>query len=254
VFYDPTTFFPQGVSFTTITDGILDGFRAAERDFGIRGRLIAAINRSESAVLARHLLEEVLAHRRDEVIGIGLDNLETSGPPERFVDAYRLAKQAGLHRTAHVAEHDPHARNVVTCLDHLQCDRLDHGYFILQDLAVVARCRDLGIAFTCSFTTSRRSWRAWRRRSIKAMHEAGLKMVLGADDPAMFPTTLAREFEIGRDKVGFDDDTLVRLCLNGVDAAWLDDGEKRALRQEFVRDIARLRAPATESRHAKANA
>ncbi|MBM3503863.1 MAG: hypothetical protein FJX65_08310 [Alphaproteobacteria bacterium] len=242
LFYDPTTFFPQGVSFATITDGLIEGFRAAERAYGIRSRLIAAINRAESAALARELLEIVIAERRDEILGIGLDNLETAGPPEKFAEAFAMARRAGLKRTAHTAEHDPHARNIVTCLDVLACDRLDHGYFILHDPAVVARCRDAGIHFTCSFTTSRRSWRAWRRRSIKAMHEAGLRLVLGADDPTMFPTTLAREFAIGRDKVGFSDQTLTQIALNGIDASWLDPGEKQSLRREFTREIARSRA------------
>src|SRR5699024_3550524 len=151
-----------------------EGIRRAERDFGMTGRLLAAIDRSGSGEAALEWVRTVVENPHEYVAGIGLDNLETAGPPERFAEAYRLAGQAGLRRTAHTSEHVPAAQNAVTCLDVLGCDRLDHGYFVLEDDAVVARMREEQVAFTVASTTSRRSWRPWRKASILAMIEAGL--------------------------------------------------------------------------------
>jgi adenosine deaminase len=148
-----------------------------------------------------------------------------------------MARRGGLHRTAHASEHAPTAQNVVTCLDALDCERIDHGYFVLQDDAVVAQCRDQGIFFTCIFTTSRRAWRPWRRASIKAMDAAGLRITLGADDPGMFPTSLAQEYRIAHADLGWDEAKLRAVCLTGIDASWMSDQEKQSMRQEFVRDI-----------------
>ena len=41
------------------------------------------------------MVEQVLEHRRDELIGLGMDGAEAPDPPEQFVDAYRLAGSGG---------------------------------------------------------------------------------------------------------------------------------------------------------------
>lgn len=214
-----------------------EGIRMAERDFGMTGRLIAAIDRSGSGEDALERVRTVVDHPHEYVAGIGLDNLETAGPPERFADAYRLAGQAGLGRTAHSSEHAPVAVNTVTCLDVLGCDRIDHGYFVLQDDDVVARVRDEQVPFTVISTTSRRSWRPWRRASIAAMLDAGLNVIPASDDPGMFPTTLAAEYRILADDLAVPAERLRAMALAGVEAAWLPPAEKAALRARFAAEL-----------------
>ena len=214
-----------------------DGIRMAERDFGMTGRMIAGIDRSKSGEHALHLVQQIVDNPHEYVVGIGLDNLETAGPPERFIDAYALAGAAGLKRTAHSSEHAPIAANTITCLDQLGCDRIDHGYFVLEDDAVVERVRADQTPFIVAFTTSRRSWRPWRQASIKAMLDAGLNVILSSDDPGMFPTTLAQEYEIASTALQLDKTSLRSMSLAGVEASWLDEPAKMLLRERFVREF-----------------
>jgi len=223
----------RGISYRTIADGLAQGLEAAAREFGTTARLIAGIDRSKSAALATAVVQEVVDYPTPHVVGIGLDNLETAGPPEQFIDAYELARTHGLRRTAHAGEHDPTARNVLSCLDVLNCQRIDHGYFVLEDADVIRRARDSGVPFTCIFTTSRRSWRPWRRESIRQMAGLGLPIVLASDDPALFPTTLADEYEIAVDVLDADAQLITELALRSLNAAWLDDDAKRAARRQF---------------------
>ncbi|MGY4856461.1 adenosine deaminase family protein [Cryobacterium sp. AP23] len=214
-----------------------DGIRMAERDFGMTGRMIAGIDRSKSGEHALQLVQQIVDNPHDYVVGIGLDNLETAGPPERFVDAYTLAGAAGLKRTAHSSEHAPVAVNTITCLDQLGCDRIDHGYFVLEDDAVVERVRADQTPFIVAFTTSRRSWRPWRQASIKAMVDAGLNVILASDDPGMFPTTIAQEYRIASTSLGLDTSKLRAMSLAGVEASWLAEPEKMLLRERFIREF-----------------
>lgn len=237
LFIDPVTPQDWSFSYAQIVDAYIDGMRAAEKDFGISSLLIAGIDRSKSGADAVAVVQQLIDDRRDEVVGIGLDNLETAGPPERFVQAYELARSAGLRRTAHSSEHAPTAVNTITCLDQLHCDRIDHGYFILEDDAVVERCRAEGIPFTCIFTTSRRSWRPWRRASIAEMVARGITVTLSSDDPGMFPTTLAAEYRIAGLELGLSREQMRKICLDGVAASWLDDTAKAALHQQFVAEL-----------------
>ncbi|WP_308291500.1 hypothetical protein [Microbacterium sp. G2-8] len=219
-----------------------EGIRQAERDFGMTGRMIKGIDRSLSGEHALEQVRQVVDTPHEYLAGIGLDNLETAGPPERFVDAYRLAGEAGLGRTAHSSEHVPSAQNTITCLDELGCDRIDHGYYVLEDPRVVDEVRERGVVFTVGSTTSRRSWRPWRRASIRAMLAQGLALTPCSDDPGMFPTSLANEYAIMRDQNGSSHAELTAMALRGVDASWLPASERAALRSSFEAEIARLDA------------
>ncbi len=50
--------------------------------------MIPSINREESAQLAVDLVTLVLENPFEEVIGLGMDYLETCHPPEKFWKAY----------------------------------------------------------------------------------------------------------------------------------------------------------------------
>ncbi len=229
-----------GLGYRGSVQAYAEGIRMAERDFGMSGRLLAAVDRSRSGEEAVARVRTVVDNPHEYVVGIGLDNLETAGPPERFAEAYRLAGQAGLRRTAHSSEHAPIAANTITCLDELGCDRIDHGYFVLEDDAVVARLRAEQTPFLVASTTSRRSWRPWRKASIGAMIEAGLNVIPCSDDPGMFPTSLTAEYRILAEDLGVPRERLTAMALAGVDACWLPDAEKAALRSRFEREIAAL--------------
>ncbi|OYO15351.1 hypothetical protein CGZ98_02725 [Enemella evansiae] len=212
------------------------GIKRAEEEFGMTARLLQAIDRSKSGEDAVRAVRQAVEHPNEYLVGIGLDNLETSGPPERFAEAYALAESAGLRRTAHSSEHAISAQNTITCLDLLHCDRIDHGYFVLQDQEVITRCAAEEVPFTVISTTSRRSLRPWRRASIKAMHDAGLTLCLSSDDPGMFPTTLANEYRIAEEQIGLSTEQLVEICVNGWRASWLPEEDKQA-RIDEVREV-----------------
>jgi adenosine deaminase len=242
LFFDDVPEHLAGLGYAGSVEAYAEGIRMAERDFGMTGRMIKGIDRSKSGEEALERVREVVDNPHEYVAGIGLDNLETAGPPERFADAYRLAGEAGLGRTAHSSEHAPTAQNTITCLDVLGCDRIDHGYYVLEDPEVVARMREEQVTFTVGSTTSRRSWRPWRRASIRAMLDEGLNVIPCSDDPGMFPTTLANEYRILDEQIGATHAQLSRMALSAVDASWLPEAERAALRTEVAADIAALDA------------
>ncbi len=225
----------------TIVDGLVDGIRAAETDLGVRCFLIADVYRQDTVEMAMQMTEEVIANRRPELVGLGMDAAEAPDPPEKFAECFALAGRAGLRRTSHAAEDGPPA-NITTCLDVLGCERIDHGYHILEDEAVVARCRDDGIHFTCCPTSTAivYGWPDLTTHPINQMMKSGLLVHLNSDDPTMFHTDIGKEYV---DFVGENDyppEVAKELVRNGVDATWLDDGDKRSLSRAFDLEIASL--------------
>ncbi|GBQ40137.1 adenosine deaminase [Komagataeibacter europaeus LMG 18890] len=244
-FFSPDYHYPHGVRYTTMVDGLIDGLRAAQTELGVVGRLIPAINRELGPDAAMAMVREVVANPRAEVIGIGMDCAECKGPPELFRDAYALARASGLRCTAHACEDNQTLqqappRNVMTCLDVLGCDRIDHGYNLLADPELVCRCRERGVAFTVCPQTCVPERLEQRWMSLKAMARAGLSMVPCTDDPAMFATDIGTAYVTMARVLSLDVHAVADLSLQTIDATWLSDMEKDAMRDDFRRQIRSL--------------
>lgn len=249
-FVNPDRF---GISCGEVLDGVVAGLRAAEHDLGVGFGIIPAITRFGTPDEAVALVRTVLDDARPEVVGIGQDDLtpEKTEAPERWVDAYALADRHGLRRTAHVAEiPGSTAAAVTTALDDLSCTRIDHGYHVLDDPAVVARARDLQVPFTCTpFSTQVLSgWAMTPEHPVARMIRAGLNVTLATDDPTFFRTDIGREYAEALPAMGFGPDVARRVALAGVDAAWCGDEQRARLRAAFTAEIRALDArldPAT---------
>jgi adenosine deaminase len=75
------------------------------------------------------------------------------------------------------------------------------------------------------------------------MRQAGLLATLNTDDPAMTDLDLGREYRSVADALDMPWAEVVAVSLDGVEATWLDAGEKRALRESFEDEIARIEPP-----------
>jgi len=245
MFFNPTSHRMEGIAYRTVVDGIIEGLKQAERNFGVKCNLIAAIHRGHTPAAAREMVEQVVTESRDEVIGIGADAATPDGREglDLFADAYAYAKRHGLRVSTHCAELPGTVANFSYAHDILKCDRIDHGYRVLDDPQALDRARDEGVWFTCAPTSTARcyGWSDLSQHPIRRMVEGGLRVTLNSDDPTMFGTDIGREFVVACTAMQFPPDTAVELALNGVDASWLDEGERRSLRQTFEREIAALR-------------
>ncbi|HEX5147220.1 MAG TPA: adenosine deaminase, partial [Conexibacter sp.] len=182
------------LAYPAMLDGLVDGIERARRDHGVDARLIPSINREEGAEAALELVDLVLAHPRDEVVGIGLDHNEDSGLPGLFAEPYRRAAAGGLRLTAHAGEFGS-AERVRAALEQLGCERIDHGYGIVHDEALMADAREGGIHFTATWSASvEYHGDDPATQPVGRMIRAGLSVSINSDDPTIFRTDLAREW------------------------------------------------------------
>ncbi len=247
-FFSPQAHLPHGVAYSTMLDGIVTAMRDAARDLGVQSRLIPAANRELGPEKGNQFLDLVLSDRRQEVIGIGLDYNEVGNPPALYAEVYHHAKNAGLRVTAHAGENGP-SDNVEKSLDLLGCDRIDHGYHVVDDPALVAACRERGVFFTVCPTTTTHTTTfrdlASPDHAIHRMLKAGLNIVINTDDPALFHTNLNNEYLLAARKLGCTPPQLKEISLNGLRASWLDESTKRAWIAEWSAEIDRLIPAAT---------
>jgi adenosine deaminase len=241
LFFSPQTHQDRnGVPYARMLDGILAGMREAQTDRGVVARLIPAYNRELGPERGFEFVDMVLAEPRDEVIGIGLDYLEND--PRPFAPMYERARRGGLHVTAHAGEIGP-AAFVRESLDLLGCERIDHGYHVVDDPQLVERCRAAGTFFTAcpTTTTYTTDWRDLTApdHAIRRMLDSGLTLTLNTDDPGLMRTTLLDEYRFVA-AMGRTPEQMGEIALNGLRASWLDPETKREWLATWSAEIERL--------------
>jgi adenosine deaminase len=237
----------DGLNYTEVIDGLIDGLRRAESEYGVGFGLIPAINRMQPLTHAIDLIQNMVDNPREEVVGLGQDYLtpENTESPEQWIEAYELAGRYGINRTAHVAEiHNSAAANVTIAMNDLSCRRIDHGYHVMDDPDVVAVARDAQIPFTCTpFSTNVLSgWTIGPDHPVAQMIRAGLNVTFSTDDPTFFRTDLGKEYAEGLPAMGFGPDVARRIALAGMQAAWCSPERKARLLAEFAGQIRSLDA------------
>jgi adenine deaminase len=238
-FWNPTgTAERSGISYSLALEAIRQAIADALQDHQIVGRLIAAIDREASPQAALEMVQWVVQHPCDEVIGIGIDYRENERPPELFLEAYQLAQRSGLKTTAHAGEFGLPWPNIATALQVLKVDRLDHAYTIIDNPALVQECLEremlITVVPTNSYylrTLSPERWAA--EHPIRQMLKLGLRLHPNTDDPTLHHVTPSAAWQMMHQH--FDCDLAqVRQCmLNGLDGAWIDDSTRREWKKQF---------------------
>jgi adenosine deaminase len=75
---------------------------------------------------------------------------------------------------------------------------------------------------------------------FRRMREAGLLAMLNTDDPALTDLDLGREYSSCMEAFGYRWEDMVAIAVDGVEATWLDESDKRELRARIEREAAQL--------------
>ncbi len=150
----------------------------------------------------------------DRVVAFGLGGDELRGPAPLFAEVFRFARGQGLRLTCHAGETGgPDA--VRDALD-LGVDRIGHGIGAAQDPALLRRLAaervPLEVCITSNVATG--AVAGLEAHPVRQIFDAGVPVVLNTDDPAMFQTTLAAEFELAAQRFGFSAAGLEELARN----------------------------------------
>lgn len=236
VFYSPPDFTRHGLTVAGITAAVRQGLARAPQ---VRVALIADLVRDDGPERAARTLSQVLEVRDQGVIGVGLGGSEPEFPPHLFRSVFQRARGEGLHVTAHAGEAAGPA-SVWGALDDLGVERIGHGARAIEDPALVAELRRRQVPLElCPISNLRTGVvAALAAHPIRPLVDQGLLVTVNSDDPQLFGTSLAEELRALHQHLGFTRAELQALILNGVQASWLSDADKDALRRALQEDPA----------------
>jgi adenosine deaminase len=234
LFFDPQTHTDRGVPIGTVIDGLTRARIEAERSLGVSSELILCFLRHLSEEAAFETLEAALPHR-DRFVGVGLDSSERGHPPEKFARVYARCRELGLRVVAHAGEEGP-AAYIVTALDLLRVERIDHGVSCVQDPALVERLARTRVPLTvCPLSNVKLCvYRDMADHVLPRLLEQGLCVTVNSDDPAYFGGYMNANLEaLFAAHPSMGEAQAFALAANSFEASFASDARKAAWRAKL---------------------
>ena len=229
----PTGYAARLGDLVTAMDVFTAAARSAEQASGVGVRLIVAANRTRPPWEAETLARLAVRHAPDGVIGFGLSNDERAARPDDFAKAFRIAREGGLMSMPHAGELLG-ADSVASTVDVLAPLRIGHGVRAAENPQVLERLAAAGIACeVCpASNVALGVFSGHDAVPLRPLEEAGVPVVLAADDPLLFGAGLVEQYIAARDVHGYGRPDLARLARASITHSTMPlDRQQEALRE-----------------------
>jgi adenosine deaminase len=208
-------------------EGLSDGCAASGLAAGL---VISALRKHDAGTNAG------LARTAARFAGRGVVGFDLAGNERRFPDlqphteAFEIARAAGLGLTAHAAEAAP-GTAARAAAELFGVTRIGHGTHIASDPEILRWAADSGIVIEVCPTSN------WFTGAIAAIadhpapmfRDAGVRLVLGDDNPVQTGSALPAERAVLSDVLGFSDEDLISLDQTSLEAAFLSPAQRASL-------------------------
>ena len=215
-----------------VAEAMIAAARAEATRRGIHVNFILTLGRHFR--LAGNLPQAELLDRPigKEFCGVDLAGFEAIPAAEfrPIFDAWR--NRGGI--TIHAGEdpHGPGAANVREAIDELHATRIGHGVRAGEDPELLKRLAEQKVVLEMCPTSNLQTHAcaSWAAYPLKKFLDAGVRVTINTDDPAISQITLSDEYSRLAEECGVTQEELRRCALNGAEAGFLDVEKKAELK------------------------
>ena len=249
VVYSEVTYTPysqylaSGLAYDDQLTAINQAREWAAKEMNVHMGLVLDISRQLRPDEGLVTAEWAVQGKNDGVVALGLGGPEAGNPPEKFVEAFDLARSAGLHSVPHAGEISG-PESIWGALRVLKAERIGHGVNCLQDPALVEelRRRQIPLEVCPSSNVCLKVVPDFAAHPLPRLLAEGLLVTLNSDDPPMFNTTLTDEYLKAANVFRFDVETVEKLVLNALKVSFLPLEQKTAFEKRFRAEFLTLMA------------
>jgi adenosine deaminase/aminodeoxyfutalosine deaminase len=212
--------------FDAIFEGLERGRERGHREFGVSLLWIFDAVRQFGAEKAKRVADLAVRFKDRGVVAFGIGGDEKQAPPEQFRDVYSYAGDQGLRLTAHAGE-STGPGSVWGALN-IRAERIGHGLTAAEDPELVEELSTRQVPVEICVTSNLRTGccPSIAEHPVRNYFDQGVMITLNTDDPAMFGTSLCREYQLGQNAFGFTDEHLRELARNSFEASFLGAEKK----------------------------
>lgn len=245
MFFSPGFVIKLGVPVKIVWEGIRAGLLDARRDLDIQCRMILDFDKPSGPSHAVEMAEFARSEPdRDLLIGMGADSVERGVDHRAFATAFEEAARFGLRRTMHAGEDGP-AENIRIAIHECGCERIDHGFRLLDDPVLTDQIVERQVPITVCPTSNvviANVIPNVAAHPFDRMRQRGVLVTLNSDDPGMMRFDLAHEYAAVAEAFDYELEDMEDVSLAGIDACWAPDDERMSLRKRFLGEFDELRA------------
>ncbi|MFN8385807.1 MAG: adenosine deaminase [Anaerolineales bacterium] len=221
-----------------VIDWVISSAKEASEKHGVIVRLIASVNRHESADIAEQVAWLATEHINDGIVAMDLAGNEADFPSQPFYGIFKEAKQAGLHVTIHAGEWGP-AYNVREAIEEIGAERIGHGVRVMEDESIVSLARERQTAFEVCITSNYQSgvFESLETHPLMQMLDAGLNVTINTDDPSISRITLSHEYYAACEDLKMPQNSLKQRIVAAARASFIGETEKEKLVKQLEKDL-----------------
>jgi len=212
-----------------VTEAVVDGVQAGQRDFGVKTNLIGILSRTYGTEIAWKELEALLS-QKEHITALDLAGDEVNYPARLFADHFAKGRDAGWQITVHAGEVDG-PESIWQALRELGAVRIGHATRAPQDPALMDHLLQNHIGIEVSLTSNVQTSvvESYTAHPLRQFLQFGLLATLNTDDPGISGIDLRHEYEVAAPAAGLSPDMIHQAQRNALEAAFLSSQEKQAL-------------------------
>lgn len=200
----------KGLTQRQVTEAAIKGLPQGK---GLEAKLILCCMRMENN--EKENMETI--RMAEEYLGKGVAAADLAGaeaifPTKSFEPVFRMAREVGVPFTIHAGEADG-PESIWTALK-FGAKRIGHGVRCLEDETLVEYLREHRIPLEVCPTSNFQTKAVKGEYPLKKMLEKGLCVTLNTDNTTVSGTTLEKEFEVARTRLGVTEEELEILKAN----------------------------------------
>jgi aminodeoxyfutalosine deaminase len=241
--YTHTDFQEKGLEIRDLLDGLEQGRRRAQQEFGVEIRWVFDIPRNFSFINpqngynpepAEKTLEYALLGKACGVVGLGLGGSEINAPALPFAHVFAAERREGLWSVPHAGE-TMGPISVWEAIDHLGAQRIGHGVRSIQDPLLVKTLAERGIVLEINPTSNIRLhiYEDYAVHPFRQLDKAGVIVTVNSDDPPLFNSSLSQEYCVLSQQFGYKEPDLIRIARNAFLHSAAEEPVKSRLLQRF---------------------
>ena len=200
----------KGLTQRQVTEAAIKGLPEGK---GLEAKLILCCMRMENNEKENmETIRMAEAYLGKGVAAADLAGAEAIFPTKSFEPVFRMARDAGVPFTIHAGEADG-PKSIWTALK-FGAKRIGHGVRCLEDETLVEYLREHRIPLEVCPTSNFQTKAVKGEYPLKKMLEKGLCVTLNTDNTTVSGTTLEKEFEVARTRLGVTEEELEILKAN----------------------------------------
>ena len=225
--------------FAAIFEGLERGRARGARDFGVSLLWIFDATRHFGVEEAQKVFELAVRYQDRHVVGVGIGGDEVKGSAGTFPRRLRLCRRPRTAPDRACRRDRPAGIHLGSAQPARRTDR--PRIYRRQDADLIEELAQRQIPVELCITSNLRTGvcKTIAEHPVKNYFDQGVMITLNTDDPALFGTTLSREYQLAQETFGFTDEHLRELARNSFEASFLPAEKKLELLSLFDAAAAR---------------